>query len=88
MQSSNEYFYYMHFMDKYSRLTWIYLLRNKFDAFQTFLNFHVQAELQLGYKLKIIQVIRVVNIEYLLVISKLMALYIEFLVPIHKNKIG
>ena len=55
MQSSNEYFYYMHFMDKYSRLTWIYLLRNKFDAFQTFLNFHVQAELQLGYKLKIIQ---------------------------------
>ena len=55
MQSSNEYFYYMHFMDKYSRLTWIYLLRNKFDAFQTFLNFQVQAELQLGYKLKIIQ---------------------------------
>ena len=45
----------MHFIDTYSRFTWINLLRNKSGAFQTFLNFQAQAELQLGHKLKAIQ---------------------------------
>ena len=42
-------------MDAFSRYTWIYLLRNKSDSFQTFQNFKAQAKLQLGFKIKCLQ---------------------------------
>ena len=47
VQSSNGYKYYICFVDAFSRHTWIYLLRNKSDSFQTFQNFKAQAELLL-----------------------------------------
>ena len=55
LQSSSGYYYYIHFVDAYSRFTWMYLLRYKSDAFQAFLNFKTQVELQLGFKVKAIQ---------------------------------
>uniref|UniRef100_A0A803NGJ8 Integrase catalytic domain-containing protein n=1 Tax=Cannabis sativa TaxID=3483 RepID=A0A803NGJ8_CANSA len=53
--SFNGYKYYVHFIDVYSRFTWIYMLKNKFDAVKVFLNFKAEAELQLGVKLKCLQ---------------------------------
>ena len=38
-QSSSDYKYYIHFIDEFSRFTWIYMLRNKSDALQTFIHF-------------------------------------------------
>ena len=43
---------YIHFIDAYSRYIWIYLLSNKSDAIQTFLNFRSQVELQFNTKIK------------------------------------
>ena len=36
--------YMMTFIDDYTRMCWVYLLKNKFDAFQTFKNFHAWIE--------------------------------------------
>ena len=55
VQSSNGYKYYICFVDAFSRYTWIDLLRNKLDLFQTFQNFKAQDELQLGFKIKCLQ---------------------------------
>ena len=55
VQSSNGYKYYICFVNAFSRYTWIYLLRNKSDSFQTFQNFKAQAELQLVFKIKCLQ---------------------------------
>ena len=55
LQSSSGYYYYIHFVDAYLRFAWIYLLKHKSDAFQAFLNFKTQVELQLGFKIKAIQ---------------------------------
>lgn len=51
----NGYKYYIHFIDDYSKFTWLYLLRTKSKAFNTFCNFKAQAELQLGFKIKSVQ---------------------------------
>ena len=53
--SSSGYRYYIHFVDAFSRFTWLYLLRNKSEAFQTFLNFKTLAENQLGCSIKALQ---------------------------------
>lgn len=53
--STSGYHYYIHFIDAYSRYTWIYLLTNKSDAIQTFLNFKSQVELQFNTKIKSLQ---------------------------------
>ena len=55
IQSSSGYKYYISFIDAFSRFTWIYMLRNKSDALQTFINFKNQVELQLGSKIKTLQ---------------------------------
>ena len=55
MSSNNGYKYDIHCVDSYSIFTWLYLLRQKFDAFQVFLNFKALVQLQLEYKLKAIQ---------------------------------
>ena len=36
----------MTFVDDYSRMCWVYLLNTKFEAFQTFKNFHAWIENQ------------------------------------------
>ncbi|KAL6312811.1 hypothetical protein AAG906_022539 [Vitis piasezkii] len=41
--------------DAYSRFTWIYMLKHKSEAFQVFLHFKSQVELQLGHKIKVMQ---------------------------------
>lgn len=54
--SLNGYQYYIHFVEVGCLLQfYLDILRNKSDVFQTFLNFESQAELQLGTKLKAIQ---------------------------------
>lgn len=70
--SSSGYKYYIHFIDDYTKFTWIYLLKNKSEAFSTFCHCQTQVELHLGTKIK--------NIEHLLTFSKLMASITEFLV--------
>ena len=42
--SANGKKYMMTFIDDYTRMWWIYLLKNKSDAFQTFKNFHAWTE--------------------------------------------
>ena len=37
-QSVGRYQYYVSFIDDFSMFTWIYLLRNRFEVFQVFLN--------------------------------------------------
>lgn len=53
--SFHGYKYYILFTDAKTRFTWIYLLKNKSDAFPTFKNFKSLVELQLGLKIKAIQ---------------------------------
>jgi len=36
--------YMMPFIDDYTRMCWVYLLKNKFDDFQTLKNFHTWIE--------------------------------------------
>lgn len=43
-QSVGRHKYYVSFIDDYSRFTWIYLLKNKSDVFQVFLNFQKLVE--------------------------------------------
>lgn len=43
--NSNGYRYYIHFIDDYTIFTWLYILRNKSEAFQTFGNFKTKVEL-------------------------------------------
>lgn len=64
-ESLNGYCYYIPFIDHHSRSTWIYLLHNKSEAFQTFLNFKTKVELQTGHKVKAIQTDWVVSIHFL-----------------------
>ena len=42
--STNGNKYMITFIDDYTRMCWVYLLKNKSDAFQTFKNFHAWIE--------------------------------------------
>lgn len=53
--SANGYRYYVHFIDATTRFTWIYMLRQKSDALQTFENFKKLVELQLDSKILAVQ---------------------------------
>ena len=44
VDSANGNKYMMAFIDDYTRMCWVYLLKNKSDAFQTFKNFHAWIE--------------------------------------------
>ncbi|KAM2949706.1 hypothetical protein FF1_036572 [Malus domestica] len=48
--SGNKYF--LLFTNDYTRMSWVYFLRNKSDAFKCFKKFKVMTELQCGYKVK------------------------------------
>ena len=43
-QSVGRYQYYVSFIDDFSKFTWIYLLRNRSEVFQVFLNFQQHVE--------------------------------------------
>ena len=43
-QSVGRYQYYVSFIDNFSKFTWIYLLRNRSEVFQVFLNFQQHVE--------------------------------------------
>ena len=42
--SANGNKYMMTFIDDYTKMCWVYLLKNKYDSFQTFKNFHAWIE--------------------------------------------
>jgi histone deacetylase 1/2 len=48
------YSYYISFVDAFSKFTWIYLLKSKFDALIVFKQFKAMVELQLGHPLKVL----------------------------------
>ena len=54
--SNSGYRYYIHFVDAFSRFSWIFLLRNKYEAIKTFVNFKTQLELQFDSKIKFLQI--------------------------------
>lgn len=45
--------YFMLLVDDYSRVMWVYLLKTKDEAFQTFKNFRVKVEIETGEKMKV-----------------------------------
>ena len=47
--------YYIHFIDAFSKYTWIFLLHSKSQVLSIFVQFKQMAELQLGTKLKCLQ---------------------------------
>ena len=52
INSTSGFHYYIHFIDDYSRYTWIYPLRNKFDALSAFLQFKTLVQNQYERKIK------------------------------------
>lgn len=55
VKSSQNFTYYITFVDAYTRFTWIYLLKNKSEALTIFKQFKVMAELQFGFPIKFVQ---------------------------------
>ena len=53
--SNSGYRYYIHFVDVFSRFSWIFLLINKSKSIKTFVNFKTQVELQFDSKIKSLQ---------------------------------
>ena len=53
MSSTHGFKYYITFVDAFPRYTWIYFLKNKSEAHESFIHFKTQAELQLETKLKV-----------------------------------
>jgi len=47
--------YFITFVDEYSRMLWLYLIKVKSDALEVFQQFKVLAEKQSGMKLKILR---------------------------------
>jgi histone deacetylase 1/2 len=48
--SINEHHFYVSFVDAYSRFTWLYLLKHKFDVYDVFLQFQKHVERLLSRK--------------------------------------
>ena len=55
VQSCDGYKYYIHFLDDYSRHTWIYPLKTKGDALDVFIKFKRLVENRFNKKIKIVQ---------------------------------
>jgi hypothetical protein len=53
--SSNQFKYYISFIDAATRFAWIYLFKNKSDALNIFKQFKSMVELQFGFSIKYIQ---------------------------------
>ena len=55
VKSSKDFQYYVLFVDEYSKFTWLYLLKHKFDVLNIFKFFEVTAENQLDSKIKVLR---------------------------------
>lgn len=55
IMSSYGFKYYVHFVDDFSRFTWIYPLKQKFETVQAFIQFKALAENQYNKRIKVIQ---------------------------------
>lgn len=55
LQSSSGFKYYVQFLDDHSRYSWIYLLKNKHEPFNAFVQFKTQVEKQFERKIKTLQ---------------------------------
>lgn len=53
--NSGGYFYYISFVDVYSRYTWLYLLKNKGEALRCFVQFQKYVEVQFGCHIMMFQ---------------------------------
>lgn len=53
--STNEFLYYITFVDAFSCFTWIYLLKSQVETFTVFQKFKIMAELQFNTKIKSLQ---------------------------------
>lgn len=85
-QSTHGYGYYIYFVDAFSKFTWIYLLRNKSDALQTFVNSKTKLNCSLDSKLSLYSQIGVVNLELFQILFCLVVLSIVPHVLILMNK--
>ena len=47
--------YFLNFIDDYSRKTWLYFLKHKYDAFSYFQQFKALVENQSGHRIKILR---------------------------------
>ena len=47
--------YYVSFIDEFSKMTWIYFLKKKLDAFERFLEFKSLVENQTNRKIKVLR---------------------------------
>lgn len=64
MVSHIGYYYYMAFVDSYTRFTWLYLIKQKSDALSTFQNFHKLIDTQFSVKIKAVQSDWAVNLDH------------------------
>ena len=46
--------YFMTFIDDFSHRTWVYFLKNKYEAFDKFVEFKAQAEKECGHYIKVL----------------------------------
>ena len=53
--SLGKYVYYLSFIDDFSRNTWIYFLRNKYEVFDKFKEFKALVENQTEKKIKVLR---------------------------------
>jgi hypothetical protein len=51
----NGYRYFVTFIDCFSHVTWLYLMKNKSDVFVCFRNFHKSIQTQYGAMIKILR---------------------------------
>jgi histone deacetylase 1/2 len=49
--STSDHNYYVSFIDAYSRFTWLYLLKRKYDVFDVFVQFQTHVERLLDHKI-------------------------------------
>ena len=88
--STNDFQYYVLFVDAYSKFIWLYLLKHKSDVLDVFKFFKATIENQLNSKIKTLRTENggeFTSNAFKLFYSS-MGLYISFLALIHPNRMG
>ena len=86
VKSSNDFQYYVLFVDAYSKFTWLYLLKHKSDVLEVFKFFKASVENELDSKIKTLRSDNGVPQMHLSIYVSLMVLLINSLVPILHSK--
>ncbi|CAA0818610.1 Uncharacterized mitochondrial protein AtMg00810, partial [Striga hermonthica] len=55
IKSKTSHLYYLNFVDQFTKFTWIFFLKQKFEVFDIFLHFKTMVETQFGFKIKNLQ---------------------------------